>query len=127
MVNLQLLQLLLKASQDKRFVCEEADNAVKAMVESMTPLPLLRKLKTYVSHSNLRIRAKAAISISRCVSKLVRLYAKKKKKTFLFVDNYEWFFNNGYMVFYYVLQIFGTVRNEQFWVGVFDKNRCCCA
>ncbi|XP_027116021.2 uncharacterized protein [Coffea arabica] len=65
-----LLQLLLKASQDKRFVCEEADNAVKAMVESMTPLPLLRKLKTYVSHSNLRIRAKAAISISRCVSKL---------------------------------------------------------
>ncbi|XP_027165164.1 TOG array regulator of axonemal microtubules protein 2 [Coffea eugenioides] len=65
-----LLQLLLKASQDKKFVCEEADNAVKAMVESMTPLPLLRKLKTYVSHSNLRIRAKAAISISRCVSKL---------------------------------------------------------
>ncbi|KAL3508101.1 hypothetical protein ACH5RR_033483 [Cinchona calisaya] len=65
-----LLQLLLKASQDKKFVCEEADNAVKAMVESMTPLPLLHKLKAYVSHSNLRVRAKAAISISRCVSKM---------------------------------------------------------
>lgn len=65
-----LLQLLLKASQDKKFVCEEADKALKAMVESMTPLPLLHKLHTYVKHSNMRIRAKAAISISHCVSKM---------------------------------------------------------
>ncbi|KAJ6351717.1 hypothetical protein OIU78_007589 [Salix suchowensis] len=31
--------LLLKASQDKKFVCEEADKALNAMVKSMTPLP----------------------------------------------------------------------------------------
>ncbi|KAG5240894.1 TOG array regulator of axonemal microtubules protein [Salix suchowensis] len=48
----KLLQLLLKASQDKRFVCEEADRALNAMVKSMTPLPLLNKLRPYVSHSN---------------------------------------------------------------------------
>uniref|UniRef100_A0A6N2K2K6 TOG domain-containing protein n=1 Tax=Salix viminalis TaxID=40686 RepID=A0A6N2K2K6_SALVM len=65
-----LLQLLLKASQDKKFVCEEADKALNAMVQSMTPLPLLNKLKPYVSHVNLRIRAKAAISISNFVSKM---------------------------------------------------------
>ena len=69
----QLLQLLLKASQDKRFVCEEADKALSAMVGSMTPLPLLNKLRVYVSHANFRIRAKAAISISNCVSKMVSL------------------------------------------------------
>ncbi|KAH0730625.1 hypothetical protein KY285_003850 [Solanum tuberosum] len=65
-----ILQLLLKASQDKKFVCEEADKTLKAMVESMTPLPLFHKLHTYVKHSNMRIRAKAAISISHCVSKM---------------------------------------------------------
>uniref|UniRef100_A0A7N0UIJ1 TOG domain-containing protein n=1 Tax=Kalanchoe fedtschenkoi TaxID=63787 RepID=A0A7N0UIJ1_KALFE len=65
-----LLQLLLKASQDKKFVCEEADRALKSMVGSMTPLPLLRKLQKYVAHSNPRIRAKAAVSVSNCVSKM---------------------------------------------------------
>lgn len=70
---LQLLQLLLKASQDKRFVCEEADRALGSMVGSMTPLPLLQKLRAYVSHANLRVRAKAAISLSKCVSKMVKL------------------------------------------------------
>uniref|UniRef100_M1A737 Clasp n=1 Tax=Solanum tuberosum TaxID=4113 RepID=M1A737_SOLTU len=69
-----ILQLLLKASQDKKFVCEEADKTLKAMVESMTPLPLFHKLHTYVKHSNMRIRAKAAISISHCVSKMVGFY-----------------------------------------------------
>ncbi|QHO50854.1 uncharacterized protein DS421_1g25910 [Arachis hypogaea] len=66
-----LLQLLLKASQDKRFVCEEADKALGSMVDSMTPLPLFQKLGAYVSHANLRVRAKAAISLSKCVSKMV--------------------------------------------------------
>ncbi|KHN26554.1 TOG array regulator of axonemal microtubules protein 2-like [Glycine soja] len=65
-----LLQLLLKASQDKRFVCEEADRALGIMVGSMTPLPLLKKLRVYVSHKNLRVRAKAAVSLSNCVSKM---------------------------------------------------------
>ncbi|XP_019181212.1 PREDICTED: uncharacterized protein LOC109176209 [Ipomoea nil] len=65
-----LLQLLLKASQDKKFVCEEADRTLKVMVESMTPLPLLQKLQAYVKHFNLRVRAKAAISIAECFSKM---------------------------------------------------------
>ncbi|KAM7488165.1 hypothetical protein LguiB_025649 [Lonicera macranthoides] len=65
-----LLQLLMKASQDKKFVCEEADRALKTMMESMTPLPLLHKLRAYVSHTNPRIRAKAAISVSHCLSKM---------------------------------------------------------
>ncbi|CAJ1963400.1 unnamed protein product [Sphenostylis stenocarpa] len=65
-----LLQLLLKASQDKRFVCEEADRALGLMGGSMTPLPLLQKLRVYVSHNNLRVRAKAAVSLSNCVSKM---------------------------------------------------------
>ncbi|GLT79396.1 hypothetical protein SLA2020_508870 [Shorea laevis] len=65
-----LLQLLLKASQDKKFVCEEADRALNAMVKSMSPLSLLHKLRGYVSHGNLRVRAKAAVSISNAVSKM---------------------------------------------------------
>ncbi|KAG4956644.1 hypothetical protein JHK85_043024 [Glycine max] len=65
-----LLQLLLKASQDKRFVCEEADRALGLMVGSMAPLPLLQKMRVYGSHKNLRVRAKAAVSLSRCVSKM---------------------------------------------------------
>ncbi|KAL0414735.1 UNVERIFIED_CONTAM: hypothetical protein Sradi_1675200 [Sesamum radiatum] len=68
--NQLLLQLLLKASQDKKFVCEEADRALLTMVEAMAPLPLLHKLGLYVGHTNLRVRAKAAISISNCVSRM---------------------------------------------------------
>ncbi|KAI5419730.1 hypothetical protein KIW84_043769, partial [Lathyrus oleraceus] len=41
------------------------------MVGSMTPLPLLQKLRVSVSHKNLRIKAKAAVSLSKCVSKMV--------------------------------------------------------
>ncbi|CAI0626874.1 unnamed protein product [Linum tenue] len=65
-----LLQLLLKSSQDKKFVCEEADRALSSMVKSMTSLPLLQKLKGYGSHHNLRVRAKAAVSISNAVAKM---------------------------------------------------------
>ncbi|OMO53668.1 Armadillo-like helical [Corchorus capsularis] len=67
-----LLQLLLKASQDKKFVCEEADKSLNAMVKSIAPLPLLQKLRGYVNHSNLRVRAKAAVFISNSVSKMGR-------------------------------------------------------
>nr|CAD1828467.1 unnamed protein product [Ananas comosus var. bracteatus] len=65
-----LLQLLLKASQDKRFVCEEAEKALQTMAVSLPPLPLLEKLKSYVNHTNLRVRAKAAVAISKCVSRM---------------------------------------------------------
>lgn len=75
----QLLQLLLKASQDKRFVCEEADRTLNTMVQSLTPLPLLQKLRAYASHANPRVRAKAAVSVSACVSKMVNT---KKNEVF---------------------------------------------
>ncbi|GMI72150.1 hypothetical protein like AT4G15830 [Hibiscus trionum] len=65
-----LLQLLLKASQDKKFVCEEADRSLKAMANSIAPLLLLKKLGGYVNHRNLRVRAKAAVSFSNSVSKM---------------------------------------------------------
>ncbi|KFK44979.1 hypothetical protein AALP_AA1G328400 [Arabis alpina] len=65
-----ILQLLMKASQDKKFVCEEADKALNTMVNSVARLPLLRKLQAYVRHSNPRVRAKAAVSTSNCVSKM---------------------------------------------------------
>ncbi|CAO2181832.1 unnamed protein product [Urochloa humidicola] len=65
-----LLQLLLKASQDKRFVCEEAEKAMRAMAASMPPLPLLKKLKSYVHHANLRVRANAAVAISHCAARM---------------------------------------------------------
>lgn len=71
LIGSQLLQLLLKASQDKRFVCEEADRTLNTMVQSLTPLPLLQKLRAYASHANPRVRAKAAVSVSACVSKMV--------------------------------------------------------
>ena len=67
----QLLQLLLKASQDKKFVCEEADKTLHSMVQSLSPLPLLQSLQKYARHNNPRIRAKAAVSISNCVSRMV--------------------------------------------------------
>ncbi|XP_052208435.1 uncharacterized protein LOC127812144 [Diospyros lotus] len=65
-----LLQLLLKASQDKKFVCEEADRALNAMVGSMSPLALFHRLRAYVGHANPRVRAKAAISMAHCASNM---------------------------------------------------------
>ncbi|KAK9671794.1 hypothetical protein RND81_12G055300 [Saponaria officinalis] len=65
-----LLQLLLKSSQDKRFVCEEADKTLNSMVQSITPLPLLQKLQIYASHNNPKVRAKAAIYLSNSVSRM---------------------------------------------------------
>uniref|UniRef100_A0ACD5XB50 Uncharacterized protein n=1 Tax=Avena sativa TaxID=4498 RepID=A0ACD5XB50_AVESA len=65
-----LLQLLLKASQDKRFVAEEAEKAMRAMATSMPPLPLLKKLRSYVHHANLRVRAKAAVAMAHCVARM---------------------------------------------------------
>ncbi|KAL2508844.1 ARM repeat superfamily protein [Forsythia ovata] len=66
----QLLQSLVKAIQDNKFVCEEADRTPKTVVDSMNPLILLHKLWAHVGHSNLRVREKCAVSISKCVSKM---------------------------------------------------------
>ncbi|MCO5614468.1 hypothetical protein L7F22_068751 [Adiantum nelumboides] len=65
-----LLQLLLKASQDKKFVCEEAERSLEVMNEQLAPAPLLEQLQPYVTHRNPRIRAKAASCVRRAVSKL---------------------------------------------------------
>lgn len=65
-----LLQLLLKASQDKRFVCEEAEKALVAMTSWISPNPLLLKLKPCLQHRNPRVRAKASSCVCRSVSKL---------------------------------------------------------
>ncbi|XP_022983227.1 uncharacterized protein LOC111481873 [Cucurbita maxima] len=65
-----LLQLLLKSSQDKRFVCEAAEKALVAMTKSFSPELLLPKLEPYLKHRNPRIRAKASTCFCRSVPRL---------------------------------------------------------
>ncbi|KAH7388258.1 hypothetical protein KP509_16G066500 [Ceratopteris richardii] len=65
-----LLQLLLKASQDKRFVCEEAEKALVTMTSWISPTLLLLKLQPCLQHRNPRVRAKASSCVRRSVSKL---------------------------------------------------------
>ncbi|CAA3020392.1 TOG array regulator of axonemal microtubules 1-like [Olea europaea subsp. europaea] len=62
-----LLQLLLKSSQDKRFVCEAAERALIALTTSVSPLLLLPKLQPYIKNRNPRIRAKASMCFCRSV------------------------------------------------------------
>lgn len=70
MLEQLLLQLLLKASQDKKFVCEEAERVLEVMTEWLAPAPLLEQLQPYVAHRNPRVRAKAASCVRRAVSNL---------------------------------------------------------
>ncbi|XP_042036825.1 uncharacterized protein LOC121782900 isoform X2 [Salvia splendens] len=65
-----LVQLLLKSSQDKKFVCEAAESALVALTSSVSPVLLLPKLQPYVTNRNPRIRAKASICISLSVPRL---------------------------------------------------------
>ncbi|WOK96634.1 hypothetical protein Cni_G05341 [Canna indica] len=65
-----LVQLLLKSSQDKRFVCEAAVAALIAMTTSVSPMLLLPKLLPNLTNKNPRIRAKASMCISRSVPRL---------------------------------------------------------
>lgn len=65
-----LVQLLLKSSQDKRFVCEAAVRALIAMTTWVSPLLLLPKLLPYLKNRNPRIRAKASMCFSRSVPRL---------------------------------------------------------
>ncbi|NP_001353649.1 HEAT repeat-conatining protein isoform X1 [Solanum lycopersicum] len=65
-----LVQLLLKSSQDKRFVCEAAEKALKAMTMWVSPSLLLPKLQPNLKHRNPRIRAKASSCFSRSVPRL---------------------------------------------------------
>ncbi|KAI4375323.1 hypothetical protein MLD38_013206 [Melastoma candidum] len=62
-----LVQLLLKASQDKKFVCEASERALAAMTTNVSPSLLLPKLQPYLKNRNPRIRAKASMCFSRSV------------------------------------------------------------
>ncbi|KAK9272415.1 hypothetical protein L1049_002787 [Liquidambar formosana] len=65
-----LVQLLLKSSQDKRFVCEAAERALMVMTTWVSPILLLPKLQPYLKNRNPRIRAKASMFFSRSVPRL---------------------------------------------------------
>lgn len=65
-----LVQLLLKSSQDKRFVCEAAEKALAVMTTRVSATLLLPKLQPYLKNRNPRIRAKASICFSKSVSQL---------------------------------------------------------
>ncbi|PKA59138.1 endoribonuclease Dicer [Apostasia shenzhenica] len=65
-----LVQLLLKSSQDKRFVCDASETALIAMTTWISPSLLLSKLLPYLKNKNPRIRAKASMCFSRSVSQL---------------------------------------------------------
>jgi hypothetical protein len=69
-IDPMLLQLLLKASQDKRFVCEAAEKALIMTTTCISPNLLLQKLELYVKHKNPRIRAKVSMCICRSVHRL---------------------------------------------------------
>eukprot|EP00850_Spirogloea_muscicola_P001795 SM000007S20755 [mRNA] locus=s7:60634:62887:+ [translate_table: standard] len=65
-----LPHLLMKASQDKQFVCEEAAKTLQSMTTALSPGPLLMKLQHLVQHRNPRVRAKATVAIQQTASKL---------------------------------------------------------
>ncbi|KAI9078061.1 hypothetical protein K1719_039986 [Acacia pycnantha] len=65
-----LVQLLLKSSQDKRFVCEAAERALISMTICISPTSLLPKLQPHLKNRNPRIRAKASMCFSRSVNRL---------------------------------------------------------
>ncbi|XAR51851.1 hypothetical protein NMG60_11006613 [Bertholletia excelsa] len=65
-----LVQLLLKSSQDKRFVCEAAERALISMTTWISPILLLPKLQPYLKNRNPRIRAKASMCFCRSVPRL---------------------------------------------------------
>ncbi|KAL5222642.1 hypothetical protein ABZP36_027355 [Zizania latifolia] len=62
-----LVQLFLKASQDKRFVCEAAEAALISMTSWIAPSALLPKMQPYLKNRNPRIRAKASVCFSKSV------------------------------------------------------------
>ncbi|KAJ1255091.1 hypothetical protein BS78_K292100 [Paspalum vaginatum] len=65
-----LVQLFLKASQDKRFVCEAAEAALISMTSWISPSLLLPRMQPYLKNRNPRIRAKASVCFSKSVPRL---------------------------------------------------------
>ncbi|GLT43455.1 hypothetical protein SLA2020_174010 [Shorea laevis] len=64
------VELLLKSSQYKKFVCEAAERALEAMTTWVSPIVLSPKLQPYLKNGNPRIRAKASMCFSRSVPQL---------------------------------------------------------
>jgi len=70
-VNSLLAQLLLKAaSNDKKFVIEEAQKALITMTETLDPSQFLRLLLPYTEHKNPKVRGKAANVAAACVHRM---------------------------------------------------------
>lgn len=69
-LDVMLVPLLLKASQDKRFVCDAAESALIAMATWISPSLLLPKLLVCLKNKNPRIRAKSSTCFSRSVPRL---------------------------------------------------------
>uniref|UniRef100_A0ACD5Y7W0 Uncharacterized protein n=1 Tax=Avena sativa TaxID=4498 RepID=A0ACD5Y7W0_AVESA len=69
-VDLLLMPLFLKSSQDKRFVCEAAEAALISMTSWISPSVLLPKMQPYLKNRNPRIRAKASVCFSKSVPRL---------------------------------------------------------
>ncbi|KAL2523360.1 ARM repeat superfamily protein [Forsythia ovata] len=65
-----LVQLLLKSSQDKRFVCEAAESSLIALTTWVSPILLLPKLEPFIKNRNPRIRAKDSMCVCRSVPQL---------------------------------------------------------
>ncbi|RCV32024.1 hypothetical protein SETIT_6G225000v2 [Setaria italica] len=65
-----LVQLFLKASQDKRFVCEAAEAALISLTSWISPSVLLPRMQPYLKNRNPRIRAKASVCFSKSVPRL---------------------------------------------------------
>jgi hypothetical protein len=71
-VNSALAQLLLKvASNDKKFVIEEAQRALVTATDVLPSVDFLELLKPYVlDHKNMKVRGKAAAVVAVCVGRL---------------------------------------------------------
>ena len=65
-----LFQILLKASQDKLFICEATEKSLIMTTTCISPNLLLKKLELYVKHKNPRIWAKVSMCIWRSVHRL---------------------------------------------------------
>ncbi|KAK6796961.1 hypothetical protein RDI58_004662 [Solanum bulbocastanum] len=62
-----LVQLLLKSSQGKRFVCEAAEKALISMTTWISPFLLLPKLQPYLKNKNPQIRG-FNVHFSKCTT-----------------------------------------------------------
>lgn len=71
-----LSQLLLKcASNDKKFVIEEAIRALNTLASGTTPAKFLPMLAPYIDHKNLKVRGKAGIVLAATVTRMTPMEA----------------------------------------------------